>query len=87
MTFFSIIQQLIHHGFKFPRLHPDMEVEELSPSFEHPNEFITAEELAAAKIHAIEEQEKWEQSVREGIQGQRSSDSQTSDEEKETRGP
>ena len=61
MTFVAVIQEVIHHGFKFPRVHPAIEVEELKPSFEHPNEFVSAEELAAARVTEIEEREALKQ--------------------------
>jgi hypothetical protein len=44
-AFIGTASLMIKHGFKFPRLHPSMEVEELEPSPEllHPNEYITEE--------------------------------------------
>jgi hypothetical protein len=65
MAFVGMIQQLIDHGFTFPRIHPDLDIEELQPSFEHPNEYITADELAAAKAYEIEEEQRWEDIMRE----------------------
>jgi hypothetical protein len=60
MAFVAIVREVIHHGFKFPRFHPAIEVEELKPSFEHLNEFVSAEELAAARVTQIEEAEAWD---------------------------
>ena len=58
-SFIAIVEQIVSHGFKFPRLHPELEVEELTLSFEHPNEIISAEELTAAQVFEIEEWERW----------------------------
>jgi len=60
MSFLAIIEQIVAHGFKFPRLHPEMETEELTPSFVHVNEFVSAEELAAARAFEIQEWEQWD---------------------------
>jgi len=61
MSFLAIIEQIVGHGFKFPRLHPEIEVEELTPSFVHMNEFISAEELTGARVSEIEEWGKWDE--------------------------
>jgi hypothetical protein len=65
MAFVAIVQQVIDHGFKFPRVHPAIEVEELKPSFESLTECISVEELAAARITQIEEAEAWDRLMQE----------------------
>jgi hypothetical protein len=65
MAFVAIVRQVIDHGFKFPRFHPAIEVEELKPSFESLNEFVSVEELAAARITQIEEAEAWDRLMQE----------------------
>lgn len=60
-AFIGTASLMIKHGFKFPRLHPSMEVEELEPSPElaHPNEYVTAEELAEVKLFEFEMEDNW----------------------------
>jgi hypothetical protein len=57
MAFVGVVEQAIHHGFTFPRFHPGIEVE-LEPSFKHPNEYISVDELAKARACEVEE-ENW----------------------------
>src|ERR1700694_5553647 len=74
-AFLGTLSLIIKHGFKFPRLHPKMEVEELEPSFEHPNEYVKVEDLAEAKLFeferneraklALEEAEEWDRLTEE----------------------
>jgi hypothetical protein len=61
MAFVGVIEQVIHHGFTFPRMHPAIEVEELEPSLEHPNEFISTDELAQARACQVEGEVNWGQ--------------------------
>jgi len=56
MNFLAIIPQIIAHGFTFPRLHPALDFEDLEPSEEHPNEYVSPQELAEARIAEIEEE-------------------------------
>lgn len=42
-----------------PRLHPTMEVEELQPSRQHPNEYVTEQDLAEAKLFEFEMEQRW----------------------------
>lgn len=61
LAFVGVVEQAIHHGFTFPRMHPAIEVDELEPSFEHPNEYISTDELAQARACQVEEEENWRQ--------------------------
>jgi hypothetical protein len=60
-AFIGTASVMIKHGFKFPRLHPSMEVEELEPSPEllHPNEYITEEALTEVKVFEFAMEDKW----------------------------
>jgi hypothetical protein len=60
-AFIGTASLMIKHGFKFPRLHPSMEVEDLEPSPEllHPNEYITEEELTKVKVFEFAMDDKW----------------------------
>jgi hypothetical protein len=60
-AFIGTASVMIKHGFKFPRLHPSMEVEELKPTPElsHPNEYVTEDELAEVKLFEFEMEDKW----------------------------
>src|SRR5208282_2659070 len=49
-AFLGTVSLIVKHGFKFPRLHPTMEVEDLQPSMEHPNEFVSLKDLTEAKF-------------------------------------
>src|SRR5436190_15058292 len=49
-AFLGTVSMIIKHGFKMPRLHPTMEVEELNPSWTHPNEYVSENDLTAAKL-------------------------------------
>jgi hypothetical protein len=57
-AFIGTLSMIIKHGFKMPRVHPAMEVEELEPSFTHPNEYVNVEDLAAAKLFDFEQRER-----------------------------
>jgi len=61
MNFLAIIPQVIAHGFTFPRLHPALDFEDLEPSEEHANEYVSPQELAEAMIAEIEEEMREEQ--------------------------
>lgn len=58
-AFLGTVSLIVKHGFKFPRLHPMIDVEELHPSPEltHPNEYITEQDLAEAKLFEFEQEE------------------------------
>jgi hypothetical protein len=60
-AFIGTASVIIKHGFKFPRLHPSMEVEELEPTpgLSHPNEYITEDELAEVKLFEFEMEDNW----------------------------
>jgi hypothetical protein len=60
-AFIGTASLMIKHGFKFPRLHPSMEVEDLEPSPEllHPNEYITEEQLTEVKVFEMGMEDKW----------------------------
>jgi hypothetical protein len=70
-AFLGMAAMIIKHGFKMPRLHPLMEVEDLEPSklLEHPNEFVKVEDLAEAKLWTLEQKfeaaQMWEDKMRE----------------------
>ena len=53
-AFLGTVSLIVKHGFKMPRLHPIMEVEELQPSIVHPNEYVSENDLAAAKLFEFE---------------------------------
>jgi hypothetical protein len=57
-AFLGTLSMIIKHGFKMPRLLPIMEVDELDPSHEHPNEYINVEDLAEAKLFEFEQDER-----------------------------
>jgi hypothetical protein len=60
-TFISTVKSIINHGFKMPRLHRIMEVEELEPSIpQHPNEYVSEKDLAEAKLFEFEQEQRWE---------------------------
>jgi hypothetical protein len=61
LNIIALIPELIAHGFTFPRitpLPPDLDV--LEPNIEHPNEFITPQHLAEAKMAQIAAEEEEE---------------------------
>ena len=53
-AFLGTVSMIVQHGFKMPRIHPKMEVEELGPSITHPNEYVSEKDLAAVKLFEIE---------------------------------
>jgi hypothetical protein len=57
-AFLGTISMIINHGFKMPRLHSSMDVEDLKPSYEHPNEYVKVEDLAEAKLFEFEQRER-----------------------------
>jgi hypothetical protein len=63
-AFLGTVSLIVKHGFKFPRLHPIMEVEELQPSREHPNEFVTLKDLTEAKVFEFKV-EQWKKMAQE----------------------
>jgi hypothetical protein len=59
-AFLGTVGLMVKHGFKFPRLHPAMEVEELPSSLEHENQYIGLDDLIELKIYEFEEREsRW----------------------------
>ena len=59
-AFLGTISLVIKHGFKMPRLHPSMEVEELQPTIKHPNQFISEQDLLDAKLFEFERRQQLE---------------------------
>jgi hypothetical protein len=53
-AFLGTLSMVITHGLKMPRLHPMMEVDDLEPSQEHPDEYVTDEDLTNAKLYEFE---------------------------------
>ena len=65
-AFIGTVGMIIKHGFKMPRLHPMMEVEELEPSIpQHPNEYVSEKDLAEAKLFEFEQEQRWEMAMEE----------------------
>lgn len=61
LNIIALIPELITHGLTFPRITPlPPELDDLEPSDEHPNEFITPQHLAEAKMAEIEREEEEE---------------------------
>jgi hypothetical protein len=61
MNIIALIPELIAHGFTFPRITPlPPELDDLEPSDEHPNEFVSPQHLAEAKMAQIEAEEEEE---------------------------
>ena len=52
--FLGSVSMIIKHGWKFPRIHPTMEVEDLDPRVRHINEFVTERHLEEAKLWELE---------------------------------
>jgi|SRR5271156_105476 len=50
-AFMATLSTIIKHGFKMPRLHPIIRVEELKPSWSHPNEYVSEQDLADAMLY------------------------------------
>ena len=50
-AFIGTLSSIIKHGFKMPRLHPIIGLEELKPSWSHPNEYISEQDLADALLY------------------------------------
>ena len=60
-AFIGTVGLIVKHGFKMPRLHHMMEVEELEPSIpQHPNEYVSEKDLAEAKLFEFEQEQRWE---------------------------
>ena len=57
MAFLGTLSMMVKHGLKIPRLHPMMETVDLDVSHEHPNEYITEEDLINAKLFEFERTE------------------------------
>lgn len=57
-AFLGTISLMVTHGFKMPRLHPTMEVEELQPSILHPNEYVTEQDLTEARLFEFEQEQR-----------------------------
>lgn len=75
-AFLGTISLMVKHGFKFPRLHSDMDVEELQPRGRHPNQFISEDDLLDVKLFEFErlqvleawlENEQWMKELREKV--------------------
>jgi len=82
-AFLGTISLIVKHGFKFPRLHPDMDVEELQPRGRHPNQFISEDALLDVKLFEFErsqaleawlEHEQWMKELREKAKPERGED-------------
>ena len=58
--FVGTLALIIKHGFKFPILHPMM-AEDIEPEkhLEHPNEYMTEEDLVEARLFEFEQEERW----------------------------
>ena len=58
--FVGTLALIIKHGFRFPILHPMM-AEDIEPDkeLEHPNEYVTEEDLVEAKLFEFEQEERW----------------------------
>ena len=60
-AFLGTVGLIVKHGFKMPRLHRTMEVEELEPSIpQHPNEYVSERDLVEAKLFEFEQEQRWE---------------------------
>ena len=51
MAFVSTLSMIIKHGFKVPRLHPIVGIDELEPSWSHPNDYVSDQDLTDAKLY------------------------------------
>ena len=61
MNIIAMIPELIAHGFTFPRITPlPPELDDLEPSEEHPNEFLSPQDLAEARMAEIVAEEEEE---------------------------
>jgi hypothetical protein len=58
--FVGTLALIIKHGFKFPILHPMM-AEDIEPEkhLEHPNEYMSEEDLVEARLFEFEQEERW----------------------------
>jgi len=66
-AFLGTVSLMVKHGFKMPRLRPEMDMDEIQPSshLDHPNEYVTEEDLAEAKVFEFELVHRWDMALRE----------------------
>jgi hypothetical protein len=92
LNIITLIPELIAHGFTFPRITPlPPDLDDLEPSIEHPNEFITPQHLAEAKMAQIaaEEEEDLDKLLgfyKAKAEAERNQEQEVIDEEEKTAG-
>jgi hypothetical protein len=66
-AFLGTVSLIIKHGLTMPRLHPTMDADELKPSphLDHPNEYISEQDLGEAKAFEFEQAYRWEMAIQE----------------------
>jgi len=66
-AFLGTVSLMVKHGFKMPRLHPMIDIDEMEPSpgLSHPNEYISERELVEVKAFEFEQAVKWEMIIEE----------------------
>jgi len=66
-AFLGTVSLMVKHGFKMPRLRPEMDIDGLQPSshLDHPNEYVTEQDLAEAKVFEFELVHRWDMALRE----------------------
>src|SRR5579859_1693244 len=58
-AFLNTLGMIAKHGFKMPRLHPAMAVEDLEPNprLTHPNEYVSVEDLTEMQMYEVYQEE------------------------------
>jgi len=66
-AFLGTVSLMVKHGLKMPRLRSEMDIDELQPSshLNHPNEYVTEQDLAEAKVFEFELVHRWDMALRE----------------------